>query len=165
MPGCATCASPKRAEMESFGQRALLGELSWRQAALLAGANNPKSLQNHMQTHFNHVPESGDTAERLDAIKREVEEALLAQAEASHNPDEKARIWLKLKELRSPNIRPDVLIRIWKEERELDSQKGIAAALTMFGRQMFIQAGPAPLAIEAAEVIDVAEAEESEPQS
>ena len=156
MPGCATCASPRRAEMEEVGKRALLGELSWRQATLLAGANNPKSLQNHMQSHYRQVPSSDDSQQRLDAIKREVTEALLARAEAALDPDEKARTWLKLRELTSPNLHPDVLLRIWKEERELDTQKGIAAALTMFGRQMFI-AAPAPMKAIEAEVVDAPE--------
>lgn len=140
--------------MEEHGKRALLGELSWRAAAILAGANNPRSLQNHMQTHYDAKAVEGNNKDWMAAAREEVLTAYRYQYEAALDADEKARIWLKLKELDSPNIRPDVLIRIWKEERELNTQKGMAAALTMFGRQMFaLPAPPVMIAIES-EVVD-----------
>lgn len=165
MPQCAVCGSPRRQEIELVGKQALLGEMSWRKACLLAGANNPKSLQNHMQTHFNAAPQRSDVVDRNVALKDDAVEMLLQRAEASADPDEKLRLHLKVKEVTSPNCRPDVILRIMKEERELDTQKGIAAALTMFGRTMFIAAAPERKAIEA-EVIDVAaEPENAESQS
>ena len=147
MAGCAVCGSPRRAEMEAIGKQGLLGETSWRQCALLAGANNPKSLQNHMQTHYDALAVVGAEEDWMKGAKADILAAYRLQYEASGNADEKGRIWLKMKELQSANIRPDVLIRIWKEERELDSQKGIAQALAVFAQRAFV--ARTPLAIEA----------------
>ena len=152
MAACAVCGSPRRAEMEAIGKQGLLGETSWRQCALLAGANNPKSLQNHMQTHYDALAVVGDEEDWMKGAKAEILAAYRLQYEASGSADEKGRIWLKMKELQSANIRPDVLIRIWKEERELDAQRGLAGALAMFGKQMF--AVPIQREIEAEVVTD-----------
>ena len=89
MPACAVCTSPKRAEMEVFGKKGLLGEVSWRQCALLAGANNPKSLQNHMQTHYDAKAVEGSEKDWMADAKAELErlkevERALADKEFLH---------------------------------------------------------------------------------
>ena len=78
MSACGTCSleDSERERLEACGFRALKGEVSWREAARLAGLNHHTSLKTHMEKHTEKPvnPTEAALADVDDLIAETIEE-------------------------------------------------------------------------------------------
>jgi hypothetical protein len=141
---CVTCESDDREFLEGLGERALRGEISWREAARQAGLTRHQGLQNHMEVHWvDPVTTALNEAEaEMDDLVREAMTALADQFRVA-SPEVKPLLLVAMKNLEGlQDTKPSQqhLINALKTVQDITGMKAETRLMLDFANAMFGQA-------------------------
>lgn len=152
---CKTCSATNQDELEAVGLRALSGEISWAEAARLAGFTRQQALQNHMEKHY----VTAVVEEAKDELDGLIAEAVvdLQQAMRLAPPEVKplyAAAIVNLRGLAQTKPSQQHLIQALKTIQEMTGMRQEQRMMLVYAEQMFGELLPTPSVIEIEAVSD-----------